>query len=119
MLLRASMTLESSPPDATLESGFGGSPGFAENKNSTLSMPVEATGTSFVSILNSALLKASSRSSFITSSSIFLAVIILFSERASAAFISLSSFSLSSASIKSSLSSVSSSTLSSFSASPL
>lgn len=32
---------DNSPPDATLLSGFGSSPGFAENKNESASMPLE------------------------------------------------------------------------------
>ena len=41
MFLIASIILESSPPEATLDKDFGGSPGFAEIKNSILSYPVD------------------------------------------------------------------------------
>ena len=70
----ASMILESSPPEATFESGFNGSPGLVEIKNSASSMPF-AFG--FSASLNSMVKRTSRKfrsiSAFCTSSVSFFA----------------------------------------------
>ncbi len=91
----ASIILDSSPPEATFDSGLSGSPGFAEKSNSIVSMPVEDSGDGLTSTLNPAFSNASSFNIFSTALLISFAVCFLFSDRPEASFMSLPSFSLS------------------------
>ena len=70
--LIASIILESSPPEATFRSGFGGSSGFALNKNCICSLPKKDNSQEVNSTTNKGQLKPREfNSSFILSTNFF------------------------------------------------